>query len=390
MTIELGSDVFDATPATELVPSPRKLVNFHQDYDRKRTSMFLGEPMGILENLHNRYPDIWDLYKRLKNLDWSEDEIDISPCFNEFLTEPEEITNLMIDTLAFQMEADSQAANVAQLLYPFINNTELKAYVTEVAKNEQLHSFSYKFIVENSFEVPTLFLKKVLEIKEAFQRLEVVDRVFQELFVLGNQYNLGLITDEVVLRKAILKAYVTMLGLERIQFVGSFSITFGLADKGISEKSRFMQIAKLVQKIAVDEFQIHVQGNKVVLKNELAVPEIFSLWIQMLPEVTEILMSIINCEVRWLEERLFKDKPVIAGIEKEKVRKFIYYSAQEDVFDFLQIPLPFERVLENPLPFMNKWLEIDKTQGSPQEENTANYMLGGFMDDTDDWVAPTA
>ena len=123
---------------TQLTLVPRRLVQFDQDYDKKRTSLFLGEPMGILENLQNRYPKIWSLYKRLKNLDWDEAEIDISPCFAEFQNEEPEIVALMIDTLAFQMEADSQAANVAQLLYPFINNTELKTYVTEVAKNECL------------------------------------------------------------------------------------------------------------------------------------------------------------------------------------------------------------------------------------------------------------
>lgn len=361
---------------TSSTPTARDYINYHTDYDTVRKSLFLGTEMGLLENMRNEFPAIWEQYKHLKSLDWEETEINIDSCKNEFLTLPEEITDLMINTLAFQFEADSSAAHIGRLMYPFVTNTELTAYLTELSKNEILHSLSYKFIVESSFENPQLFLAKVLSIQESFQRLDTVKSVFTEIFHLGLEYQRGSEFDEKVVRKAILKFWVALFCLERIQFISSFAITFGLAEKGF-----FVPIAKLVQKIATDEFQVHVQADKLILKNELAIPEVFSLYLEILPEIEQIIQEVEASELSWLRGFLFKDKPVIAEIQCEKIEQFVIYSAGE-VYEFFGLKSPHGHIEENPLPYMNKWLVIDNNQASPQEENVANYLLGRFQDDT--------
>lgn len=519
--------------------SPKDFINFHTDYTTVRRSMFLGETMGLIENLRNEFPLVWDQYKQLKSLDWDETEINIDSCKNEFRTLPTEITELLINTLAFQFEADSSASHIGRLMYPFVTNTELTAYLIELSKNECLtpdhevltpdgwvridqittehkvaqwdyetrevsfvqptqvfekdykgkmlhftdtagkvdqlvtpnhrmpilnpygdsgekqwefaehikydegnaiptawystntqggyeihftdrdyvvgnsvvkteveydgkvhcltvpssyflvrrnnavsvtgnclHALAYKFIVESSFDNPALFIERVMGIQESFQRLDTVKKVFTEIFHLGNQYNSGVPLDEKVVRKAILKFWAALLCLERIQFISSFAITFGLAENGY-----FVPIAKLVQKIATDEFQVHVQSDKIILKNELAIPEIFSLYLEILPEIEEIIQEVEASELSWLKGFLFKDKSVIAGIQCEKIEQFVIYSASE-VYDFFGLTSPHGKVTENPLPYMNKWLVIDNNQPSPQEENVGNYLLGRFTDDS--------
>jgi ribonucleotide reductase beta subunit family protein with ferritin-like domain len=692
------------TPVT--TPTARDYINYHTDYDTVRKSLFLGREMGLLENMRNEFPLVWDQYKHLKSLDWEETEINIDSCKNEFNTLPTEVTELMINTLAFQFEADSSAAHIGRLMYPFVTNTELTAYLTELSKNECLtpdhevltpdgwvgidqittedkvaqwdhetrkvsfvkptqvfekdykgkmfhftsiagnidqlvtpnhrmpiltsycgnarkewdfaenvmyhggnamptagyittpgrpmtpqerlylavqadgalcsdtytgerssrlsyqfglkkerkiarlmylaglanwelregdavredgcrtfrlyapvaeynkeaktfdwikldqisqqwcldflneicqwdgnitsnergryitgvkadldkvsaiahmanhrayvtviparenvpmpggtlsntkeayqvhftdrdyvvgnsivktevdyegkvhcltvpssyfmvrrnnavsvsgnclHALAYKFIVESSFENPQLFLKRVMSIQETFQRLEAVKAVFTDIFHLGLEYQRGTVVDEKVLRKAILKFWVTLFCLERIQFISSFAITFGLAEKGY-----FVPIAKLVQKIATDEFQIHVQTDKIILKNELAIPEVFSLYLEILPEIEQIIQEVEAAELSWLRGFLFKDNAVIAGIQCEKIEQFVVYSSSE-VYEFFGLKSPHGQITENPLPYMNKWLVIDNNQASPQEENVANYLLGRYQDDT--------
>lgn len=356
-------------------PTPRDYVNYHTDYDTVRKSLFLGPELGLLENLRNEFPLVWEKYKHLKGLDWEETEMNIDSCKVEFATLPVEIVDLMINTLAFQFEADTSAAHIGRLMYPFVNNTELTVYLIELSKNECLHTLSYKFIVESSFDNPQLFIKRVMSIQESFQRLEKVKSVFTEIFKLGLRYQMGEDIPESTLRKAILKFWVTLYCLERIQFISSFAITFGLAEKGF-----FIPIAKLVQKIATDEFQIHVQVDKIILKNELAIPEIFSMYLEILPEIEEIVQEVENAEITWLRGFLFKEKSVIAGIQCEKIEQFVIYSAGE-VYNFFGLKSPHGQILENPLPYMNKWLLIDSNQASPQEENVLNYLLGRFQDD---------
>lgn len=515
-------------------------INYFTDYTTVTKSLFLGRKIGLIENLRNEFPKIWDLYKQLKNLDWDENEMDISSCRQQFKTCPPEVANLMVKTLAWQYEADSSASHIGALMMPFINNTEMTCYLTELSKNECLtpdhevltsqgqwlsidkvtkehliaqwsydnnqvefvnptdiitkhhsgpmyhfhnkegtvdqlvtpnhrmpvvyvagktsivrryesaqavtyekgvhaipylqsdltgnaltdyvtgkpcdlnsdiektevtkdtlvycltvpssfflvkrnnaisvtgnclHALSYKVIVENTFDRPEEFLAQLVTIKESFQRLDNVSKVFDETYKLSHSYALGLETDERLIRKTLFKFWVTLLCLERIQFMSSFAITFGLA-----EQEYFVPIAKLVQKICTDEFQIHVQGDRAVLSNELAIEENFLIYMEALDDIKLIVKEVTDCELNWLEY-LFEGKEEVAGIRKNKVRDFVLYSAA-DVYKFLKIDNPFPAINSNPLPYMNNWIKIDSNQSSPQEESVGNYLLGGFIDDS--------
>ena len=654
-------------------------INYFTDYTNIRQSLFLGSKVGLIENLRNEFPVIWNLYKQLKSLDWDENEIDISSCRNEFKTLPKETCDLMIRTLAWQYEADSSAAHIGSLMLPFVNNSELTCYLIELMKNECLtedhevltpdgwkrisaitvkdnvaqwncdtkeisfvnprrvtdrphlgkmyhiydddgiinqittgnhrlpvehanadvlggirhtttqalgltsewsiptmglaanglqmtpqeklyiaigmdggtygfnsysllvdnqakldrvlelakqanwkvkqvtgntgsddvkfltlvpplswyvsdldnfgwfklsdissnwatdfikeiqhwgkntpgsdkaeftltdervkkvtaiaklagyhttysytgmttalsfsiidkiscdklhrdevdyngqvycltvssgyflvrhrnvvsitgnclHSLAYKVIVENSFDNPEEFLQTLLSIEESFKRLGTVKKVFDETYKVAHEFALGVVTDEAVVRRAIFKFWVAALALERIQFMSSFAITFGLAEQGY-----FVPIAKLVQKIFNEEFQVHVQADKAILRNEMALESNFSAYLESLDDICAIIKEVVEGELTWTDF-LFGDKDEIAGIRKKNIRNFVLYSAT-DVYRFLGIESPFETVTENPLPYMNKWATIDDNQASPQEESVGNYLLGGYIND---------
>ena len=240
-----------------------------------------------------------------------------------------------------------------------------------------LHALAYKVIVESSFDNPEEFLKELLSIKESFQRLDTVKRVFDETHVVAHRYALGLEKDLHLVRKTIFKFWVTALALERIQFMSSFAITFGLAEQGY-----FVPIAKLVQKICTDEFQVHVQADKAILSNEMAIESNFSAYLDSIEDIQAIVKEVVDSEVTWLEF-LFEGKDEIARIRKDRVKDFVYYSASE-VYKFLKIDNPYSDIKDNPLAYMNNWIIIDSNQSSPQEESVANYLLGGFVDDSAD------
>jgi len=352
-------------------------IEYFKDYDKRHKSLFLEGKIGLIENLNNDFPEIWSLYKQLKSLDWDEREIDISSCRLEFNNLPKEVSDLMIKTLAWQFEADSSAAHFAELLLPFTSSSELMCYILEVSKNEALHSLAYKVIVEYSFDDPNDFLKELLSIEESFSRLDVVKNVFDEVYEISHKYALGRITDTVYLKKIIIKFIVSLLALERIQFISSFAITFGLAEQGY-----FIPIAKLVQKICTDEFQIHVQGDKAILTNEFSNEATFISYLENIDDYKQIVDDVVNSELSWLEF-LFNNSNGVGNIKKEQLKKFVLFNAQ-DVYDFLNIELPYDRIERNPLPYMDKWIVIDKNQASPQEENVGNYLLGGYIDNSSD------
>ena len=136
-----------------------------------------------------------------------------------------------------------------------------------------------------------------------------------------------------------------------------------------------------MQKICTDEFQVHVQADKEILKNEMDIESNFSAYLDVLEDIAAVVKEVVESELTWLDF-LFEGKEEVARIRKDKVKEFVLYSATE-VYRFLSIENPFIEVKENPLPYMNKWIVIDSNQGSPQEESVANYLLGGFIDDSD-------
>ena len=50
-------------------------------------------------------------------------------------------------------------------------------------------------------------------------------------------------------------------------------------------------------------------------------------------------------------------------------------------YDTLGFSLPFERIIENPLAWMDEWLDINMTQNANQEAQATNYQLNSIIDD---------
>ena len=64
--------------------------------DYKTPSLFLGQDPGLFDSINKAYPEIWKLYKKLKALDWDENEQDYTSCNLEFKTCPKDVRDMMI------------------------------------------------------------------------------------------------------------------------------------------------------------------------------------------------------------------------------------------------------------------------------------------------------
>lgn len=353
------------------------IFNIDNNYSSNDVSLFLQGKHGLIDSIHKKHPAIWDLYKKMKSLDWDENEFDYSSCVLEFKTCSKVTYEMMIKTLAWQWEADSIAAyNLIPIVAPFVSSTELWALWTSIGSSELLHALTYSEIVRNSFESPDEVLEAVLGEAKALQRLEVVSKVFNDTYEMSHKLSLGLVDkDASETYDSILIFTVTMLILERVQFMGSFSITFAIVDTGL-----FLPIGKAVQKIATDELQVHVKANKEVIKNELKTSRGFASYSANLVLFKKILDDVVNSELEWTDY-MFSDNRELVGLTKELVKDWILFNAN-DVYAFLNIDNDFKLVEKNPLGYMNDWLDINNNQPSPQEEKTGNYLLGGMKDTT--------
>ena len=345
--------------------------------DYTKTPLFLGEPGALIDSINKQYPRIWTLYMKMKSLDWDPNEFDYSPCNNEFKSCPKSVYDIMIKTLAWQWEADSVAARqIGPLVAPFVSSTELWAAWQRVADNEMVHALTYSEIVRNSFDRPDDILAEILSVKESFARLKTVASVMEKAYEVSHNYALGNVSKEVAY-EAIFMFTVTLLVLERIQFMSSFAVTFAIAETGM-----FLPIGKAVQKICQDEFEVHVELDKAILEIELATERGQQTYERLRPQIQQLVEEVYNSEGTWVEYA-FSEGRELVGLNSTLLMEWVQYNVT-DVIDFLKLDFPFKPIRKNPLGFIEEWISIGRIQTSPQEEKVGQYMLGMVTDNAGD------
>lgn len=346
------------------------IFNIHKT-DYKGKELFLGQNGGLLDSINRPYPEIFRLYKKMLSLRWDENEFDYSTCRDEFATCSKNMYQAMIYNLAYQWEADTVAArSVVPILAPFITNSELWGATLAIGVNEYLHGLTYSEIVRGSFDNPDDVFKEILSITESFQRLEGMARIFAETYEVSHRYALGQASKEEAY-DALMFFYVALYCLERIQFISSFIVTFAFGEIGM-----FMPIAKAVQKICQDEFEVHQILDKTVIGIELKTPRGKN-WLESnRQKILAIITEITNSELAWSDFLATEDRE-LPGITVDKLRQAVIFNSQP-VYSTFGITSPFNYIEKNPLPFVQEWMDINAIQAAPQEEAGRNsaYLIG--------------
>lgn len=342
--------------------------------DYQSRELFLGQAPGLVDSINRPHPDIHRLYKKMLSLSWDENEFDYSTCNQEFKTCSRNMYDAMIYNLAYQWEADTVASrSIAPVVAPFITNSELWYTTLAIANNESLHSLCYSEIVRNSFDNPNEVFSEILDITESFQRLEPMAKVFGEVYTISHRYALGEATKDQAY-DALMKFYVALYCLERIQFISSFAVTFAFGELGM-----FVPIAKAIQKICQDEFEVHAVLDQLVISKELKGERGQDFMRRNKDEIQLIVDTMVEAEHRW-GKFLGEEGRELPGVTSQKLIDFSTYHAQP-VYETLGLQSPFARVETNPLPFTEDWMNINAIQAAPQEEKGRNssYLIGQIL-----------
>lgn len=374
--------------AAALVPAPQFDANIFnadkQNYGDSR--LFLGEPAGLLDTVNDPHPKLWDFWRSLRGLDWDTNEFDFSPCLLEFKQtgkEQQAIAQAMIQNLGWQWEGDTVAANsIMAVGNHFVTSSALKVVWDQITANENLHATTYSEIVRYSFDSPNAVLEGVLGIKEGMSRMETIGRV------IGESYRVGLRVSQGTLDRNSEEAYravfmftVALFLLERVNFMGSFAVTGGIAQTGA-----YMPICKAVQRIAQDEAEIHVNVGKYILQYEMSTPRGRACWKANRHLLDEMALEVRASEMRW--RNFQRDSgSVVPGVGWDEIGSYINFNVA-DALDVLERPVDFKAPLAMPLPYMAKWLDVAATQASPQEQDNGQYRVNVVRHDDHGLVFP--
>lgn len=352
------------------------LYNFN--YDERGNTLFFGADAGTFDSVNRRYPILFDIYKELKSRDWSENDIPLDNSYRDLQTAPKAKYELMTKTLTWQLEGDSLISRADAVLFaPFVTNSEYSQLLAYIMSNECLHSLTYSEIIKQCYDTPTDIFKEIENNQQIRDRSSMIIDTMDSFTRIGAMHRLNPYYDTEIIEDGIYRAAVAVYCLERISFLASFAITFALG-----ENQFCMEIARLVQKIYIDE-SFHIKGRESVLNilYDLEGERWKKVFKRNRDWTIKFVQTVSDQEKYW-SEYAFEDNRQIVGLNTQVLKEYVDYNTQ-NAYEILRIP-SLDKTKQNPIPYMEDWLDIDNIQLANQETQNTNYLLNSQVDDAGD------
>ena len=357
-----------------------KFLNLeNENYKTGQYPLFFGEDLGLFDSFNVTYPEILKADEAQRALFWKSNEIDLTRDYQDMKDADENIREFVIENLSFQMAGDTCAnAAIQTLLLPIVSNSQASSLISYWGDSEAVHADAYGRIIAQCFDDPNVMFDRIRDNEQMLKRLKFLQKVFKQQGELVGKVLTGEITEfGTEERKQLIRFLVTLLCLEGIMFLASFSASFAVTNT----TQMFTGCSKTVSLIHNDEAGSHVKNNLILLniiKNVEKYPE----WEEMTGEIKEIMDAAVTSELEW-GEHLFDKVGSIVGYNKELLRKYVLY-VSKPLYDKLEVPFDFDVITKHPFPWMDKYIDPDLMQTAQQETQSGNYLVNATLDDVGD------
>ena len=357
-------------------------TTFNQElFNATEEPMFFGRNVNVSRYDVQKHPIFEKLIEKQLSFFWRPEEVDLSTDRSDFAALPEHEKHIFLSNLKYQTLLDSiqgRSPNVA--LLPIASLPELETWLETWAFSETIHSRSYTHIIRNILSEPSAVFDDIVTNQAIVQRATDITRYYDDLIEGVNQYNLlgegeHRINGESVhisvsdLKRRLYLTVVSINVLEAIRFYVSFACSFAFAERSTMEGN-----AKIIKLIARDE-ALHLTGTQHMLqimaegKDD---PEMAHIAASLQSEAREIFIEAARQEKEWAEY-LFQDGSMI-GLNKDILSQYVEYITNQRMSAIGMEPA--FAPIQNPLPWMNSWLNSDNVQVAPQEVEVSSYLVG--------------
>ncbi len=343
--------------------------------------MFFGNPVNVARYDQQKHSIFERLVEKQISFFWRPEEVDVSKDRIDFqkLSEPEK--HIFISNLKYQTLLDSiqgRSPNIAFL--PIISLPELETWVETWSFFETIHSRSYTHILRNLFSDPSSIFEDIVVNEEIKSRATDISKYYDDLIfytqlwqsqgegihtINGNRYTVT----KHELKKRMFLCMNSVNALEAIRFYVSFACTFAFAERKLMEGN-----SKIIRLIARDE-NLHLTSTQHILniwakgKDD---PEMADISEQYKTEAKDIFLNAVEQEKQWAKY-LFQNGSMI-GLNEEILCQYVEYISNERM-SAIGMGKPFD-IKNNPLPWMNNYLNSDNFQVAPQEAEISSYLVG--------------
>lgn len=349
--------------------------------------MFFGNPVNVARYDQQKHEIFEKLIEKQLSFFWRPEEIDVSQDRSDYQSLPEHEKHIFISNLQYQTLLDSiqgRSPNVA--LLPIVSIPELETWIETWSFSETIHSRSYTHIIRNIVTDPSVVFDEIVTNEHIIKRAEDIAKYYDELIESIQNYDLygegehvtkvahgSTITVSVNLyeiKKQLYKCLMCVNALEAIRFYVSFACSFAFAERELMEGN-----AKIIKLIARDE-ALHLTGTQHmlnILRSGYDDPDMEFVAQECQDECFDIFKTAAEQEKEWAEY-LFKDGSMI-GLNKDILGQYIEYITNLRM-QAVGLPPAFENADQNPIPWINAWLQSDNVQVAPQEVEITSYLVG--------------
>lgn len=359
------------------------LLNLNKD---GKDYLFLGEQLGLQDYITVKYTQLEELALRQRSQFWLETEVPLHKDIAQWPTLPVEYQNMCIKNLAFQVLGDSLAGRIpGTVLISLCSNEELEGLITQIGYFESLHSRSYTHIIKSVMPDAEKAIKDEIRNNPfVSRRVAPIAAVFDELYEKGLEYQLKrdkytLVEKSIIegeLRILLIKAYFALYFLEAVLFYTSFAQNFGLANQDILQG-----IANILTLIIKDEF-LHANADLAIL-GILAIEWPYEYEQVLNSKYPELLAKeVMEIEAGWADYSL--GDTVMVGLSAPILKKYSKFVMNEALKPLkITIPELVDAPKTNPIPWVDKFINLSALQVAPQETQILSYRVGSVELDSD-------
>lgn len=333
--------------------------------DTTRQPLFLGEGLSLQRFDKPKYPVFLEQYNDQIEAFWRPEEIELKKDRADFRKLSEHEQFIFLSNLKYQTMMDSVIARGVPSVTQYVSNPELEVCMNVWGFFENIHSYSYSYLINNVFPDPTSVLDSVLEDKEILKRAKAVAESYDAL----NQE----FKSTKDLKSQIYLTLVNINILEGLRFYVSFACALAF-----EQINKMAGNARIIRLIKTDEAK-HMFITQSVIKILREQEEEGFIEIVKKEEDTaiELFMQAAAEEKEWASY-LFKDGGLI-GLNAKILHQYIEWLTDTRL---VGLGLPKQFKTKNPI----SWLDMDseKEQVAPQESESISYKVGAFVDDISD------
>lgn len=341
-----------------------------------KRKMFLDPegPVTVQRFEEVKYPKLQKFEEIARGFFWVPEEISLTKDKIDHKESTDAVKHIFTSNLLRQTALDSiQGRAPSQVFGPVCSIPELEALTLTWGFFEtSIHSKSYSHIIRNVYGIPKEEFNKIHDTAEIANMASNIGRYYENLHILNCRKELGETILQYDHKRAIWLALHASYALEALRFMVSFATSLAMVENKI-----YIGNGNIISLILQDEI-LHKEWTAWIINQVVKEDDEFAkIAEECKQEVYQMYLEVIKEEKDWADF-LFR-KGVVIGLNSNILKDFVDYTAYGSLKD-IGIRYLEDHPKNNPIPWFNKHVNINKKQTALQENESTNYVIGVMSD----------